>query len=138
MPFPCPVSAAAMSMDTPQSAPQDATAIAVEGEGASPALRTAQSYTASAHAQLLNRVGRVISDIAAERTVTDDEIRQHALDCAWLMERAHDRFTQHGNPADRDEAVLWMHRQHEALRSLSPAWKAAREAEINRRISETA
>lgn len=85
---------------------------------------------------LWNRVGRVLQDLAASRALSDAEIRQHAQDCTQLMEAAYQRFEQHHNPADRDEACLWMHRRDEANRSLSPAWKAAREAQIQRDIAQ--
>jgi hypothetical protein len=80
------------------------------------------------------RIGRVLQDLANARIVTDAEIRQHAADCTSLMEQAYSRFQEHGNPADRDEAVLWMHRANEAIRCLSPAWKAAREAQIQQLV----
>jgi hypothetical protein len=54
------------------------------------------------------------------------------------MEAAYARFEETGNPHDRDDACLWMHRRDEANRALSPAWKAAREAEIQHRIAEGA
>jgi hypothetical protein len=85
---------------------------------------------------VLNRVGRVLQDLAAARAVSDSEIRQHALDCGLLMEQAYDRFQAHGEPAAREEALLWMCRRDEALRSLSPSWKAAREALIQFAIAE--
>lgn len=69
--------------------------------------------------QLWNRVGRFLQDVAASREITDEELQQHARDCTWLMERAHERFQASENPHDRDEAVLWMHRRDEALRILS-------------------
>lgn len=86
-------------------------------------------------AALLNRVGRVLADLSAAREVSDAEIRQHAADCTHLMELAYARFEQFHLPADRDDAVLWMHRRDEAHRSMSPAWKAAREAQIQQDIA---
>lgn len=103
-------------------------------DGACPALGKAQSYMAEATLQ--NRVGRVVQDLCAGREVADNELLQHARDCTFLMECAHDRFLAYGNPADREEAFLWMHRRDEALRSLSPAWKAAREALIQQAIAQ--
>jgi hypothetical protein len=87
---------------------------------------------------LMTRVGRVLQDLASAREVTDAEVRRHAMDCALLMEQAHQRFEAFHDPAARDEALLWMHRRDEALRSLSPSWKAAREAQIQQRIAEGA
>jgi hypothetical protein len=83
----------------------------------------------------LSRVGEVLQAIAAARTISDGELRQHAMDCTHLMEVAYERYQAHRIAADREEAALWMHRRDEALRSLSPAWKAAREAEIQRAIA---
>lgn len=83
------------------------------------------------------RVGRFLQAMAAARELTDQEIRQHAADCAQLMEQAYSRFEATGNPADREEACLWMHRRDEAMRALSPAWKAAREAQIQQAIAES-
>ena len=82
------------------------------------------------------RVGAVLQQLAEARTVSDQELLQHASDCRWLMERAYDRFISSGRKEDREEAVQWMHRGQDAMRSLSPAWKAAREAEILRTIDE--
>lgn len=85
---------------------------------------------AMAEACLLNRVGRVLQDISAGRGVSDTEIRQHEADCRRLSEICYERFQQSHNPTDREDAVLWQHRAAEAHSALSPAWKAAREAEI--------
>lgn len=66
--------------------------------------------------------------------MTDAEREQHIADCTWLMERSYDLFQQHGNPSDRDDAVLWMHRLHEAIRGRRPAVKAAMEAKVLREV----
>lgn len=102
----------------------------------SPISNVAPASPALCGAALLNRVGRVLQDLSAARQVSDAEIRQHAADCTALMEAAYDRFLAHQDPADREEACLWMHRRDEALRSLSPAWKAAREAQIQQDIAQ--
>lgn len=68
---------------------------------------------------LWNRVGRFLQGVNASREIADEEILQHAQDCTTLMERAYQRFEDFHNPADRDEAVLWMTRRDEALRILS-------------------
>lgn len=96
------------------------------------------SHAGAASCTALLRVGRFLQALSAARQITDAEIRQHAADCSLLMEQAYDRFQACGNPADREEAVLWMHRRDEAHRSLSPAWKAAREAQIQQQIAEGA
>jgi len=93
-----------------------------------------QAGSALCDISLMNRVGRVLRDFAAERAPTDDEVRQHIRDCTFLMESAYGRFQAWGTVADREEAYLWMCRRDEALRSLSPAWKAARETEIQQAI----
>jgi hypothetical protein len=93
------------------------------------------SHTGAASCEPLLRVGRFLQAVAAARSLTDQEVRQHAADCSRLMEAAYARFEAHGDPADREEAVLWMSRRDEAMRSLSPAFKAAREAEIQRAIA---
>jgi len=85
---------------------------------------------------LMNRVGRVLRDFAAARALTDDEVLQHVRDCTLLMESAYDRFQAWGTVADREEAYLWMCRRDEAVRSLSPEFKAARDAAIQRQIKE--
>lgn len=85
---------------------------------------------------LIARVSRVLQDMAAARPVSDQDLRQHAADCSALMEQAYARFEEHGIPADREEAVLWMFRRDEAHRSLSPAWRAAREAQIQQAIAQ--
>lgn len=84
---------------------------------------------------LIARVGRILQDMAASRPVSDTELRQHAADCTTLMEQAHARFEEHRIASDREEALLWMFRRDEANRSLSPAWKAAREAQVQREIA---
>lgn len=81
------------------------------------------------------RVGRVLRDMAAARSISDAEIRQHAADCTFLMESAYDRFQDCGDITEREAAYLWMHRRDEALRSLSPEFKAAREREIQQAIA---
>ena len=70
-------------------------------------------------AVVVERVGRVLQDLAAQREVSDEEIRQHARDCNELLERLYGRYLAHGNPHDREEAYLWMNRRDEALRIFS-------------------
>jgi outer membrane lipopolysaccharide assembly protein LptE/RlpB len=67
---------------------------------------------------LMMRVGRILQNLNAGRTVEEAEVRQHAEDCAVLMERAYARFEATGIASDREEAVLWMHTRDQALRSL--------------------
>lgn len=86
--------------------------------------------------ELLNRVGRVVQDISAGRAVSDAELLAHEADCRRLSESTYDRFQATGNPADREEAVLWLARATEARKCLSPAFKQAREAQIQQAIAE--
>lgn len=102
----------------------------------SPTAQHEAHHTGAASCEPLLRVGRFLQAVAAAREISDAEIRQHAMDCAHLMEAAYERFQASGDPADREEAVLWMHRRDEAMRSMSPAWKAAREAQIQQAIGQ--
>jgi hypothetical protein len=115
-------------------APQISPAQAALGQ-TSTLSHAAESHAGSVSVEPLLRVGRFLQAVAAARALSDQEIRQHAADCAALMELAYARFEAHGNPADREEAVLWMSRRDEAHRSLSPAWKAARETQIREAIA---
>lgn len=94
-------------------------------------------HAGSASCALMVRVGRVLQDMNAGRAVTDEEIRQHEADCRRLSTICYERFQQSGNLADRDDAVLWQARAAEAHHALSPAWKAARDAEILRAAEGT-
>lgn len=100
-----------------------------------PTLNVAPCAAAVGAPQAEPDVGEILRRMDVDRTVTDEELEQHAADCTRLMEEAYQRFEQHGNPADREEALLWMTRRDAARKALSPAWKAAREAEIQRRIA---
>jgi hypothetical protein len=84
----------------------------------------------------LLRVGRVLQTMAAARSVSDQELLQHIADCTLLMQQAYERYEASANPAERQEAILWMRRRDEAQRSMSPEWKAAREARIQQDITE--
>lgn len=84
---------------------------------------------------LMEQVGQHLQKLAA-RELSDAELEQHIQDTCWLWQRAYARFQAHGNPADRDEAELWLHAQNEAILMRSPAVLAARHAAFERRISE--
>ncbi len=60
--------------------------------------------------------------------VSDEEREQHIHDMGLLMQECYARFEASGNPVDRDEAVMWMHMQAEAIRQRSPARVAAMES----------
>lgn len=117
--------------------PEAAVAPAAPPAGAiSPTMSVQAQHAGACTCEPFLRVGRVLQDMAAARVVSDSELLQHAADCRLLMEAAYERFEESGNPADREEAVLWMERARVAHQALSPAWKAAREAEIQRGIAE--
>lgn len=101
----------------------------------SPPLTVGVESNAVCRTPLMVRVGLALQNLRVG-SMSDAEIRQHAIDCTDLMEQAHDRFMAHGQPADREEAVRWMHRRDAANAALSPEWKAAREAQIQQRIAQ--
>ena len=68
--------------------------------------------------------------------LSDTEIRQHIKDCGRHMLAHYERFETLGDPADREAAQHWLKAQNEAQAALSPAAKAAREAEIQRQIDD--
>lgn len=88
------------------------------------------SHSLTLHA----RVERVLHDLSAGRTIADDELLQHRADCRFLMEQAADRWMD--GRESREVVDLWMHRFMAACEALSPAWKAAREAQIQQSIAE--
>lgn len=64
------------------------------------------------------------------------ELETHIADCERLWRAAYQRFQDHGNPHDRDEALLHLHRQNEAILARSPAVQAARHAAFERTVDE--
>lgn len=64
------------------------------------------------------------------------ELEQHLNDCERLWWTAYERFQQHHNPHDRDEALLWLHEQNKAILERSRRLGAARHAAFERRYSE--
>jgi len=66
----------------------------------------------------LARVGAALAEMAAGRTLSDQELRQHAKDCGFLMESAYSRFQRFAEVAAREEALLWLDRRNEALKQL--------------------
>jgi len=64
--------------------------------------------------------------------MTDAEREQHIADLAGHMEAAYARFEAHHDPADRDNAVHFMHLRDEAIKSRS----ADQQARITARIEE--
>lgn len=68
--------------------------------------------------------------------MSPQELEQHIKDCGWHMECAYAHYLAHGNPDDRDSAVMWMHMQTEAIQDRGQAQKDAREAEIQAAIDD--
>jgi hypothetical protein len=66
----------------------------------------------------------------AARALSIEELQQHIADCNTLWQRSYALYQEHGNPSDRDDAVLWLYRRDEARASLPKALQDAREAEI--------
>lgn len=66
----------------------------------------------------------------------DEELELHIEDCQWQYLTAYERFQMHGNPHDRDEALLHLHRMNEAILARSPAVKAARHAQFEQDLQE--
>jgi hypothetical protein len=66
----------------------------------------------------------------------EEELELHIEDAHYQYRIAYERFELHGNPNDRDEALLHLHRMNAALMARSPAVQAARHAEFEQRISE--
>lgn len=60
-------------------------------------------------------VGEILRRMDVARTLSAEELEQHIADCSTLWQCAYARFQEHGNPADREEAVLWLHTQNEAI-----------------------
>ena len=71
-----------------------------------------------------------------QRVSLDDELELHIEDCEHQYLIAYERFRLWGNPHDRDEALLHLHRMNEAILSRSPTVQAARHAEFERRLDE--
>ena len=113
------------------------TATPAQPTGANPpTVNVAPASAALCGLELLSRVGRVLQDMNAGRAVTDAEVLQHETDCRRLSEACYERFEDTQLPADREEAVLWLARATEARKCLSPAFKQAREAQIQQAIAE--
>jgi hypothetical protein len=46
---------------------------------------------------------------------SQQELEAHIASCAALWQAAYARFQQHQLPADREEALLWLHEQNQAI-----------------------
>lgn len=76
------------------------------------------------------------ANCAPAHQMGDAEILQHVRDCGRHMLACYERYEAFGDPADRQAAVDWLEAQKQAQEALSPAAKAAREAEIQRQIDD--
>jgi hypothetical protein len=82
------------------------------------------------------QAGQRLHDAYLGRTVSDAEILDHVEHCTHLMELAYGRYIATRDLQERADAFGWMRQRDEALQALSPAAKAAREAEILRSIDD--
>lgn len=71
-----------------------------------------------------------------EHQISDAEHEAHiqGLDQRW--QAAYSRHQAHGMPADREDALMWLHMRDKAILARSKAVKAARHAEFERRLDE--
>ena len=69
-------------------------------------------------------------------TPEDVELEIHIEDTQQQYLWAYERFQEHGNPHDRDEALLHLHRMNQAILARSPAVQAARHAQFEREMLE--
>lgn len=60
-------------------------------------------------------VGEILRRLDAGRQLSGAELERHIADCCVLWQRAYARFQQHGIPADREEALLWLHEQNRSI-----------------------
>jgi hypothetical protein len=68
--------------------------------------------------------------------LSDEELECHIEDCQHLWMTAYERFQLYGDPNDRDEALLHLHRMNEAILARSPAVQAARHAAFEQRLDD--
>lgn len=80
-------------------------------------------------------VGEILRRLDAGRQLSGAELERHIADCETLWKRAYARFRAHHIPADRDEALLWLHRQNEAILMRSPGVQAQRHADFEQRLA---
>lgn len=66
--------------------------------------------------------------------VADAALLQYRADCTALMEDAAARWME--GRESREVVELWQERARDAHNRLSPAWKAAREAQIQQAIAD--
>ncbi len=83
----------------------------------------------------VERAASAVLAMSAGRAVSDAELLAHEADCRLLAEASYQRFEELRDPADREAAVLWLDRATLARKALSPAWKAARETQIQQGIA---
>lgn len=78
----------------------------------------------------------MVSQTISSKRLSDEEHEQHIFDTERLWRVAYQRFQDFGLPADRDEALLWLHRQNQAILARSVTAQAARHAAFERRLDE--
>lgn len=69
------------------------------------------------------------------QAMTAAELECHIADLAGHMEACYARFEAHGDPADRDSAVHFMHLRDQAIKARSPEQVARMERALEERIS---
>jgi len=69
-------------------------------------------------------------------TQDERELELHIEDAQQQYLWAYERFQDHGNHHDRDEALLHLHRMNQAILARSPAVQAARHAAFERTVDE--
>lgn len=68
--------------------------------------------------------------------MSDLELEVHIYDCERLWRATYQSFQEFGNPHDRDEALLHLHRMNEAILGRSQAIQAQRHAEFERALDD--
>jgi hypothetical protein len=77
-----------------------------------------------------------VGQAAQGEALKNAELEQHIRSCELRWRAAYHRFQQTGLDADRQEAVLWLHQQNQAILSRSEAEQARRHAEFERHLDE--
>lgn len=69
------------------------------------------------------------------QAMTAAELECHIADLAGHMEACYARFEAHGDSADRDSAVHFMHLRDQAIKARSPEQVARMEQALEERVS---
>lgn len=81
-------------------------------------------------------LGSSQADSCVGESRLDHELEVHIEDCQQQYLWAYERFQAHGNPHDRDEALLHLHRMNQAILARPDAIQAARHAAFEREIDD--